>query len=157
MNEPLNEPVLENQVNRLSPKEATRKLRDLVFKPLLDACTWDPMSRTWACPESNALPLRTMLHAYPWRVMLGHAFPATAVIQSILPTFFHGEPDNNQQNKPRLDIVITFGDGESVRYHPNATSIRSSEPMPSIAMTKRYQLAAKLAKRNEGNESQNPT
>ena len=66
-------------------------------------------------------------------------------IVSIVPTFYLDEPDHNQRNKPRLDILVSFNDGITVRYHPKADPIWSSTQQPTEAMRKRYDLRAKLS------------
>ena len=70
-------------------------------------------------------------------------------IVSIVPTFYLDEPDHNQQNKPRLDILVSFNDGETVRDHPRADLIWYSTQQPTKAMRKRYDLREKLRKEIE--------
>ena len=42
---------------------------------------------------------------------------------SIMPTFYMDEADANKFDRPRLDFVVSFDDGQAVRYHPGAVSI----------------------------------
>ena len=44
-------------------------------------------------------------------------------ITSIKPTYFMDEADANHFDKPRLDFVVSFDDGTSVRYHPKAPAL----------------------------------
>ena len=39
-------------------------------------------------------------------------------ITSIKPTYFMDEADRNHFDRPRLDFVVSFNVGMSVRYHP---------------------------------------
>jgi len=74
-----------------------------------------------------------------WRNMLTRSSGWTPT--SFVPAFFHDEPDPNQWDKPRLDIVVSFDNGHSVRYHPGAAPIWSTSWMPTGAMQKRYNRA----------------
>ena len=67
-------------------------------------------------------------------------------VAGAVPTFYHDEPDSNQDDKPRLDILFTMQDGSWLRYHPGATPIWSDQALPTVAMTTRYNRAHKLAK-----------
>ena len=70
-----------------------------------------------------------------------------ANITAVVPTFYQDEPDPNQRDAPRLDIVVSFADGRSVRYHPSAEPIWSDQPQPTKAMQIRYNRAIKIAKK----------
>ena len=48
---------------------------------------------------------------------------------------------------PRLDIVLTLNDGVTVRYHPKAALIYSTETQPTKAMQERYNLATTLRRK----------
>ena len=85
-------------------------------------------------------------HDY-WTSTLGAHFPDGATITSCVASFFLEEPDRNRQNKPRIDIALSFSNGTTVRYHPKAALIWSTEPQPTDAMTKRFNLKAKLEAR----------
>ena len=76
---------------------------------------------------------RNMLH-------LGPGWTPT----NFVPTFFHDEPDPNQKDKPRLDIVVSFDNGVSARYHPSAVPIWLTETQPTGAMQTRYIRAKHL-------------
>ena len=134
-------PVLYKPVEQ--PSQKPQSLRKQVFQPLLARCTWDAQGNRWVCPLPQP---EASLSSYPWPAMLGFGpdCPRGKEIANIVPTFFEDEPDHNQQNKPRLDIVVSFLDGVTVRYHPSATPIWSTEPQPTVAMQMRYRLAAKL-------------
>ena len=67
-----------------------------------------------------------------------------AGITAATPTFYKHEPDPNRGDKPRLDIVVSFADGRSVRYHPKAKPIWSDEVHPTEAMSMRYARARTL-------------
>ena len=67
-----------------------------------------------------------------------------ADITAAVPTFYEDEPDPNQRDAPRLDIVVSFADGRSVRYHPRAKPNWSDEVQPTEAMSMRYARARTL-------------
>ena len=71
-----------------------------------------------------------------------------ADIAAAMPTFYEDEPDPNQRDAPRLDIVVSFADGKPVRYHPSAEPIWSDEPQPTKAMQTRYNRAINIAKKS---------
>ena len=70
-----------------------------------------------------------------------------AEITAAVPTFYQDEPDPNQRDAPRLDIVVSFADGRSVRYHPSAEPIWSEDLQPTTAMQMRYNRARNIAKK----------
>ena len=115
-------------------------------------CVFNNESQQWSVPETHHLDLINKFH---WTNMLGFGvqFPPGTSIASIVPTFYLDEPDHNQQNRPRLDILISFirGEiyGETVRYHPRAHLICSSSQQPTQAMQNRYNLREKLRRKME--------
>ena len=115
-------------------------IRRDVLEPLLEACTWDD-ALGWMTPATGP---DDRLFRMDWRNMLN--LPAGRAPTSFVPTFFHQEPDPNQRDKPRLDIVVSFDNGDSVRYHPRADPIWSTSPQPTDAMQKRHNRARKLAR-----------
>ena len=111
-------------------------IRRDVLNPLLDACTWDHATGAWLTPATEP---DARLCGLDWRNML--KLPPGWTPTNFVPTFFHDEPDPNQRDKPRLDIVVSFGNGDSVRYHPSADPIWSTSPQPTDAMQHRYNRA----------------
>ena len=116
-----------------------------IFRHYNAGCVFNKESQQWTVPETHHLDL---INQFPWTKMLhcGDEFPLQRFIVSTVPTFYLNEPDHNHNNKPRLDIVLTFNDGETVRYHPRAHHIWSSTEQPTRAMLKRYNLHEKLKK-----------
>ena len=123
------------------------KIRRGVFNPLLDQCWWDSSTGMWRTPATEP---DDGLRGLDWQNML-HLGPGWAPT-NFVPTFFHDEPDANQRDKPRLDIVVSFGNGHSVRYHPSADPIWSTSPQPTDAMQKRYNRAKIVGRRGTGTE-----
>ena len=41
----------------------------------------------------------------------------------IMPVFFMDEADHDNFDRPRLDLVVSFDDGRTVRYHPGSDRI----------------------------------
>jgi len=86
-----------------------------------------------------------------WKKVSGHI---SAVLDSLqLSTwklvFYSDEPDSTPlkwPDRPRLDVVVTFTDGTWVRWHTSAKLIRSTDAMPTSAMTIRMNRHAKLQK-----------
>ena len=125
-----------------------------IFKPLLDKCRWDHSTSKWVTPLTGPYDrLKDMDWANMLNVQLDQGFTPT----SFVPTFFEDEPDHNQKNKPRLDIVVSFYNWDSVRYYPDAKSIWSTTPQPTDAMQQRYNKAKRLEKerRKKQHELQN--
>ena len=84
---------------------------------------------------------------HDWQQILGQGLsPGKHVVKSVA-TFFADEPDSNRNNAPRLDIVLTLNDGVTVRYHPKAALIYSTERQPTKAMQQRYNLANTLRRK----------
>ena len=112
-------------------------------KPLNAACAIHPNTQDWLPPFTRPLDI---IDRFDWPNMVGFGggFPAGKSIVSIIPTFYPDEPDHNQSNKPRLDILVSVNDGATVRYHPSSNPIWSHEVQPTEAVQKRYNLAAKL-------------
>ena len=110
-----------------------------VLKPLLEACTWDYATAAWQTPATGP---DARLIGLDWGNML--KLPPGWTPTNFVPTFFPDEPDANQRDKPRLDIVVSFDNGHSVRYHPSAAPIWSTSPQPTDAMQKRYNRAKRL-------------
>ena len=119
-------------------------IRRDVLNPLLDACTWDHATGAWLTPATEP---DARLCGIDWRNML--KLPPGWTPTNFVPTFFHDEPDPNQRDKPRLDIVVSFGNGHSVRYHPSADPIWSTSPQPTDAMQKRYNRANNIGWRGK--------
>ena len=122
-----------------------RAIKRDVFNPLLDACTWDHGTGAWLTPATGP---DARLCGMDWQNML--KLPPGWTPTSFVPTFFHDEPDPNQRDKPRLDIVVSFDNGHSVRYHPRAAPIWSTSPQPTDAMQKRYNRAKHVGRRGTG-------
>ena len=87
------------------------------------------------------------LDSQAWTGRKYSAFVPRVTSVSVLPTFYADEPDPNQGDSTRLDVVVSFADGRSVRYHPSAGPTWSDEAQPTKAMQQRYNRARKLAER----------
>ena len=117
-----------------------------VLNPLLEACAWDDAIGAWLTPATEP---DARLCGMDWRNML--KLPPGWTPTSFVPTFFRDEPDANQKDKHRLDIVVSFGNGHAARYHPSADPIWSTSPQPTDAMQKRYNRAKTIGQRGTGN------
>ena len=92
-----------------------------VFNPLLEQCRWDYSTGMWRTPATEP---DAGLRGLDWQNML--KLPPGWTLTNFVPTFFHDEPEPNQRDKPRLDIVVSFGNVHSARYHPSAAPIWST-------------------------------
>jgi hypothetical protein len=116
-------------------------IRSAVFKPLLAHVECDRETNAWLLP----VPLPDVrLLGIDWSSIL--QLRPDRVVSAVMPTFYLDEPDSNQHDMPRLDLLVSFTDGSSVRYHPQATPIWSDQWMPTEAMQKRYNRARKLGR-----------
>ena len=95
-----------------------------------------------AVPDTVGAETKVALWEFNWKQMIGRS-----VIETIFPTFYPQEADANREDRPRLDILLTFENGDSVRHHPGARPIWSSEPQPTEAMRMRMQRLRKLHKK----------
>ena len=80
------------------------------FNPLLAACWWDYATGAWQTPATEP---DARLVGLDWQNML--KLPAGWTPTNFVPTFYHDEPDPNQGDKPRLDVVVSFDHGPSER------------------------------------------
>ena len=110
-----------------------------IFQSLNAKCTQDPETGHWSCPDTGDAETESALWKFHWDQMVGRDD-----IKSIVPTFYPMEADANQQGKPRLDLLVTFENGASVRYHPKAKPIWSSDSQPTDAMQNRMRYKEKL-------------
>ena len=114
-------------------------IKKQILAPLNAACTWDADTRSWILPNTPEQPLTIC----DWKNALGNKYPRGADVTRCLPTFFLQEADPNNDGAPRLDLVLSFSNGDSVRYHPGATPISSRDPQPTKAMQNRMNLRRK--------------
>ena len=126
----------------VQPVRECLNIRRDVLAPLLAQCRQDAHTKTWLIPETTA---DARLLNMDWSNML--KIRPGANITAVVPTFYEDEPDPNQRDAHRLDIVVCFADGRSVRYHTSADPIWSDEPQPTKAMRTRYNRAINIAKK----------
>ena len=72
-------------------------------------------------------------------------------ITTIVPTFYMDECDWNHYDRPRLDLVVSFSDGEAVRYHRKCKMIWLPADPRDVAIAKRRQRL-NLLRRNYGRD-----
>ena len=136
------QPQVSNDARAVQPVRECLNIKRDVLAPLLAHCRWDAHTKTWLIPET--MPDARLLNM-DWSNML--KIHPGANITAVVPTFYQDEPDPNQRDAPRLDIVVSFADGRSVRYHPAAEPIWSDQPQPTKAMQIRYNRAINIAKK----------
>ena len=71
---------------------------------------------------------------------------------SIMPTFYMDEADHNRFDRPRLDLVVYFDDGQAVRYHPDATCIWLPADPDNAAIDKRRRYLEKMRRKTGGRD-----
>jgi len=105
-------------------------------------CSRNHATGRWVVPATE--DLLEIKDYYNWPHMLHDEALAHHEhnIISIMPTFFMDEADPNHYDRPRLDFVVSFDDGSSVRYHPSAGGDLND------AIGKRRNRLAKLRRRN---------
>jgi len=139
------------QSSAVQPFDSGTNVRRDILDVLYNACWWDAGAKKWY-PPSVETPFQ--VDEDYWRQLLKADYPATQGsaaqpgLESVSARFFEDEPDANRDDRPRLDIVLTYTDGRWVRYHPKAILIWSDDFLPTPAMRIRYNRAAKLAKRS---------
>ena len=113
----------------------------------MQQCTWDKEQKKWITPATEELSLKF----WNWATIAKLDGWQADLIISVTPHFYDEEPDANQMNKPRLDILLSMSDGTWVRYHPSAKLIWNHEGTTS-AMRTRANLAVKLSKKESKRE-----
>ena len=129
------------QVHRDNQSNRPVNIKKDILAPLNAACKWDADTNSWILPNTPEQPLTICRN---WKNALGDKYPRGADVTGCLPTFFLEEADANQHGAPRLDLVLSFSNGDTVRYHPGATPISSRDPQPTDAMQARINLRRKL-------------
>ena len=130
--------AMEDETNQ----ESTRIKAAL--KRIYNNVGFNASTNQWVLPNPD---MGESLNHVHWPKMLGmDEFPPTLVIDKVIPTFYVNEPDPNRADKPRLDILVCFTNGSTVRYHPQATPIWSNDPQPTDAVRTRLNRAANLAR-----------
>ena len=113
----------------------------MVLKPMIQQCTWDKEQKKWNIPATKEL-----LDEWNWAAIAKLDGWQAGNLTSARPVFYTDEPDPNQDDKPRLDILLSMSDGTWVRYHPGANPIFSHEGATQ-AMQQRYDRREKLLKK----------
>ena len=86
-------------------------------------CEQNHVTGRWMVPATHEF--LELVKTFDWPLML-HDEALTnhdKDIISIMPTYFMDEADANHFDRPRLDFVVSFDDGTSVRYHPKAPAL----------------------------------
>ena len=100
--------------------------------------------KKWITPATEGFSLES----WDWATIAKLDGWQADLIISVTPHFYDEEPDANQMNKPRLDILLSMSDGTWVRYHPGANPIFSHEGTTQ-AMRIRYNRREKLLKQHK--------
>ena len=88
-------------------------------------CRKDEGTGHWVVPATgDLLSVRPpYITQYDWPLMLHdeRLRRGDRNLVGIVPTYFRDEADPNRFDRPRLDFVVTYDDGERLRYHPGAS------------------------------------
>ena len=117
-----------------------RAIKNIINELYSAYCTQDEHGDWMVDKLEHEFPI----HSQNWQQVLGKNFPRGRNLQCCVATFFPQEADHNRENAPRLDLVLTFDDGLSVRYHPKAKLIWSTEKQPTEAMQQRMNLMERI-------------
>ena len=132
--------------------QSAKQMQEHILHPLCKAVGGN--FPEWIRPQSlivggSDVALEHLHEAFDvdWRRVI----PASGSLQveAWAVAFYDEEPDPTPPlwpDRPRLDIVVTFTDGNWVRWHPKAKLIWSTDLMPTDAMRCRMNRKAKLLK-----------
>jgi hypothetical protein len=103
-----------------------------------DLCYHNDATGHWVVPATSDLFATGNIATFDWPRMLHDeaVFSHEKNIVRIVPTYFLDEVDVNHFDRPRLDFVVYFDDGTSVRYHPKA-SMKDKALVEAIRLRRR--------------------
>ena len=103
-----------------------------------DLCYQNDATGHWVVPATSDLFATGNIATFDWPRMLHDEAVASHEknIVRIVPTYFLDEADVNHFDRPRLDFVVYFDDGTSVRYHPKA-SMKDKALVEAIRLRRR--------------------
>jgi hypothetical protein len=112
-----------------------------------ERCQKDEHRGRWITPVTQ-----NMLHIIGWMdwpnmVKDERLHRRQHAMTSIMPTFYMDEADHNRFDRPRLDFVVEFDDGQAVRYHPDARPIWLPASADNDAIDKRRRYLAKMQRK----------
>ena len=158
-------PVISNRdvVSVISPRQAPspstvhidngKQIRLQILQPLRAAVSGQCPS--WILPQTlnvGGVEVQVAnLHdamTIDWhRVLVNEPAVQSLSVESWHVQFYDDEIDPHPplwRDRPRLDCVVRFAGGTTVRYHPQAVLIWSTQPMPTAAMLMRIRRKALL-------------
>jgi len=117
-----------------------------------ELCQKDEHRGRWITPVTQ-----NMLHNIGWTdwpnmIKDEHLHKSQHAMTRIMPTFYMDEADHNRFDRPRLDFVVEFDDGQAVRYHPAATPIWLPASADNAAIDKRRRYLAKIQRSTGGRD-----
>ena len=115
-------------------------------------CQRDEHTGRWIVPVTQ-----DMLHNVGWmdRANMVHderLHRSQHAMTRIMPTFYMYEADHNRFDRPRLDFVVWFDDGQAVRYHPDAKCIWLPADPDDAAIDKRRRYLEKMRRKTGGRD-----
>jgi hypothetical protein len=130
-----------------------------LFRSMRDARDWwngtcqkDDYGGRWITPVTQ-----NMLHTVGWMdwpnmVKDERLHKGEHAMTSIMPTFYMDEADQSRFDRPRLDFVVEFDDGQAVRYHPDAKPIWLPASADNDAIDNRRRYLARMRRRTHGRD-----
>ena len=118
-----------------------REIREDFIAPLMEKHPYlDGWQKVYVVAQAeHEIPLGRV----NWFRLLVASYPEGKELVKSVATFFPKELDPNYNDKPRLDIVLTFDDGTWTRYYPGAALIWSTEQSLTDAMQNRINYTQK--------------
>ena len=140
----VSQPATEQLAPPATGQAQATKIRMKQLRERLDQENCERGAEGWTVVRSE---VEVPVEDNDWEKILGEGLSRDQHVVRSVATLFADEPDHNRKNAPRLDIVLTLNDGVTIRYHPKAYLIKSTEQQPTDAMLKIYNLARKLRRR----------
>ena len=117
-----------------------------------ERCQKDEHTGRWIIPVTQ-----NMLHNIGWMdwpnmVKDERLHRGQHAITRIMPTFYTDEADHNRFDRPRLDFVVEFDDGQAVRYHAGAIPIWLPASADNEAIDKRRRYLARMRRKTGGRD-----
>ena len=101
----------------------------------------------WIVPVTQDVLDRVQWLDWPNMLKVEGLKDGSRAMHSVVPMFYTNEADANKFDKPRLDFVVTFDNGEAVRYHPSADRMWLPVSNAVSAIAKRTQRLANLRRK----------
>jgi hypothetical protein len=117
-----------------------------------DLCQKNVRRGIWITPVTQNMLRNVGWMDWPNMIKDERLLKSQHAMTRIMPTFYIDEADSNRFDRPRLDFVVEFDDGQAVRYHPAATPIWLPASADNAAIDKRRRYLAKIQRSTGGRD-----